>query len=39
LDSPLDLGNAVHIWIASKLPGVVIPPGARSFAHEPDDEP
>ena len=39
LDEPLDLGSAVHIWTSSKLPGVVIPPGAVSFAHEPEDEP
>jgi len=39
LDSPVDLGHAVHIWISSKLPGVIVPSGARSFAHEPDDEP
>ena len=39
LDVPLDLSNAVHIWISSKLPGVLIPSGALSFAHEPDREP
>ena len=39
LDAPLDVGNAVHIWTSSKLPGVAIPPGAHSFVHEPDDEP
>ena len=39
LDAPLDLGNAVHIWTASKLPGVVVPPGARTFAREPEGEP
>lgn len=39
LDEPLDLGSAVHIWVSSKLPGVVVPPGALSFAREPDDEP
>jgi hypothetical protein len=38
LDEPVDLGNAVHIWVSSKLPGVVIPSGALSFAHEPDRE-
>ena len=36
LDAPLDLGDAVHIWTSSKLPGVVVPLGAVSFAHEPD---
>ena len=39
LDAPLDLGNAIHIWTASKLPGVVVPPGARTFAREPEGEP
>ncbi len=39
LDAPLDLGDAIHLWISSKLPGVVIPPGARTFAGEPDREP
>jgi hypothetical protein len=39
LDEPLDLGQAVHIWISSKLPGVVIPSGVLSFACEPDHEP
>lgn len=39
LNAPLDLSDAVHIWVSSKLPGVVIPSGARSFAYEPDDEP
>ena len=38
LDAPVDLGGAVHIWTSSKLPGVVIPSGARSFAHEPERE-
>lgn len=39
LDEPLDLANAIHLWTRSKLPGVVIPSGARSFPGEPDDEP
>jgi hypothetical protein len=39
LDEPVDLRSAVHIWTSSKLPGVVIPAGAISFAHEPDAEP
>ncbi|MEQ8294552.1 MAG: GFA family protein [Roseovarius sp.] len=36
LDTPVDLGDAVHIWTASRLPGVAIPPGARSFPGEPE---
>ena len=35
-DQPLDLGNAVHIWISRKLEGVVVPEGARQFPLEPD---
>ena len=36
LDQPVDLGNAVHIWVRSKLPGVIIPAGAATFEEEPD---
>ena len=39
LDEPVDLGEAVHLWTASRLPGVVIPPGAVTFTQEPDREP
>jgi hypothetical protein len=39
LDEPLDLSNAVHIWVSRKLPGVAIPSGVLSFAEEPDGEP
>ena len=35
LDAPLDVSNAVHIWVRSKLPGVVIPEGAIVFDGEP----
>jgi hypothetical protein len=35
LDSPPDLTAAFHIWTSRKLPGVVIPDGARCFAEEP----
>ena len=36
LDEPVDLGSAVHIWTTRKLPGVLIPEGARQFPGEPD---
>jgi hypothetical protein len=36
LDDPPDLRSAIHIWTARKLPGVVIPEGARQFRGEPD---
>ncbi|WP_191058937.1 GFA family protein [Geminicoccus harenae] len=35
LDRPVDLGDAFHIWTAEKLPGVVIPDGARQYPGEP----
>jgi len=34
LDSPPDLGRAVHIWTSRRLPGVTIPEGARQFPGE-----
>ncbi|MHA1529429.1 MAG: GFA family protein [Alphaproteobacteria bacterium] len=37
LDHGPDLSEAYHIWTASKLPGVVIPPGATCYAQEPPD--
>jgi len=36
LDAPLDLGTAVHIWTAQRLPGVIIPEDARQFPGEPE---
>lgn len=36
LDEPVDISNGVHIWTSSKLPGVVIPDGVRSFPKEPE---
>jgi hypothetical protein len=36
LDDPPDLRSACHIWTTGKLPGVVIPEGARQFPGEPD---
>lgn len=35
LDQPVDLGTAIHIWTSRKLPGVLIPEGARQFDEEP----
>ena len=35
LDSPPDLSNAKHIWISSKLPGVVIPDHVEAYPEEP----
>ncbi|MDF2782337.1 MAG: hypothetical protein K0S96_2142 [Geminicoccaceae bacterium] len=36
LDTPPDLGHAIHIWTARKLPGVIIPARARQFPGEPE---
>jgi len=36
LDEPVDLTDAIHIWTARKLPGVILPEGARQYAGEPD---
>ena len=36
LDEPPTLADAVHIWVSRKLPGVIIPEGARQFPEEPD---
>jgi hypothetical protein len=36
LDAPVDVSTAVHIWTASRLPGVVIPPGVAAFPGEPE---
>jgi hypothetical protein len=34
-DQPVDLSPAVHIWVSSKLPGIVIPDGAVVFDRGP----
>jgi hypothetical protein len=36
LDTPVDAAAAIHIWVKRKLPGIVIPDGARQFDGEPD---
>ena len=36
LDEPPDLGDAIHIWTARRLRGVVIPDGAVCHPGEPD---
>lgn len=36
LDQPVDFSEAIHIWTARRLPGVMIPEGAREFSGEPD---
>ena len=34
LDKPIDLTNAIHVWVKRKLPGITIPNGARQFLEE-----
>ncbi len=36
LDDPVDVSEAIHIWTARKMPGLAIPPGARTFPGEPE---
>ncbi len=36
LDEPPDIAASNHIWTSRKLPGVVIPDGARQSPEEPD---
>lgn len=35
IDGGVDLSEATHIWTASKLPGVVLPPDVPTFPGEP----
>ena len=35
-DTPVNLQGAMHIWTKRKLPGVVVPDDAVSFAGDPD---
>lgn len=37
LDDPVDLSRAVHIWTTRRLPGVVMPEGAKCFERAPDE--
>lgn len=34
LDEPLDLSQAIHVWVSRKLPGVLIPESAKQFSYE-----
>ena len=34
-DQPVDVGGATHIWTSRKLPGILIPEGAKQFLQEP----
>ena len=37
LDRPPDLSAARHIWTASRLPGLPMPPGVETWPGEPPD--
>ena len=34
LDQPIDVSNAIHVWVKRKLPGIIIPPDAKQFLGE-----
>ena len=34
LDEPIDLTNAIHVWVRRKLPGIIIPEEAKQFPEE-----
>ncbi len=36
LDEPLDASAAIHVWTSRKLPGVIVPKGAKQFPMEPE---
>ncbi len=29
LDEPVDVANAIHVWVKRKIPGIIIPEGAK----------
>lgn len=31
LDEPIDVSNAIHVWVTRKLPGIIIPLDAKQF--------
>lgn len=34
LDEPVDLSNAIHVWVTRKLPGIIIPDDAKQFPED-----
>lgn len=34
LDQPLDVSNAIHVWVSRKLPGILIPDNAEQFSED-----
>ena len=36
LDTSVDVSTAIHVWVSRKLPGMIIPAGAKQFSEEPE---
>lgn len=34
LDKPIDVSNAIHVWVTRKLPGIIIPQDAKQFPED-----
>lgn len=34
LDEPIDVSNAIHVWVTRKLPGIIIPDSAKQFPED-----
>jgi len=35
LDQPIDVSNAIHLWVSRKFPGIIIPDGTKQCSKEP----
>lgn len=33
-DSPIDVSNAIHVWVTRKLPGIIIPEDAKQLPED-----
>ncbi len=34
LDQPIDVSNAIHVWVTRKLSGIIIPDGAEQYPED-----
>jgi hypothetical protein len=34
LDEPIDVSNAIHVWVTRKIPGIIIPADAQQFSED-----
>lgn len=34
LDEAIDVSDAIHVWVTRKLPGIIIPDGAKQFPED-----